>query len=141
MYSTSADPNMVKENVSLGAEDFIVKPSDINTFTGILTNILQKHLLTIFLCVFWLCIIPEKTFGQDGDKVPHVKELKKLSVEELMDIVVTSVSRSPEKLSQVASAIQVITSEDIERSTAIISKSAEETLGVLASGSAGTLKG
>lgn len=92
MYSTSADLNMVKENVSLGAEDFIVKPSDINTFTGILTNILQKHLMTIFLCVFWLCMIPEKTYGQVGDKLPHVKELKKLSIEELMDIVVTSVN-------------------------------------------------
>jgi len=39
--------------------------------------------------------------------------LKKLSVEQLMDIEVTSVSRRPEKLSETASAIQVITSEDI----------------------------
>jgi iron complex outermembrane receptor protein len=43
-------------------------------------------------------------------------ELKKLSVEELMDIEVTSVSRRPEKLSETASAIQVITQEDIRRS-------------------------
>jgi iron complex outermembrane receptor protein len=41
--------------------------------------------------------------------------LKKLSVEELMNIEVTSVSRHPEKLSKTASAIQVITQEDIQR--------------------------
>lgn len=44
--------------------------------------------------------------------------LKSLSLEELTDIEVTSVSRRPEKLSKVASAIQVITSEDIRRSGA-----------------------
>src|SRR6185436_12830656 len=45
-----------------------------------------------------------------------VKELKKLSVEELMNIVVTTVSKSPEKLSEAASAIQVVTGEEIRRS-------------------------
>src|SRR5205823_6377116 len=43
---------------------------------------------------------------------------KHLSVEELMDIEVTSVSRRPEKVSETASAIQVITQEDIRRSGA-----------------------
>ena len=42
--------------------------------------------------------------------------LKKLSLEELMNIEVTSVTRRPEKLSETASAIQVITQEDIHRS-------------------------
>lgn len=45
--------------------------------------------------------------------------LKKLSLEELTNIEVTSVSRRPEKLSEVASAIQVITAEDIQRSGAM----------------------
>src|SRR6185369_4140104 len=45
-------------------------------------------------------------------------ELKKLSLEELLNIEVTSVSRRPEKLSETASAIQVITSEEIHRSGA-----------------------
>jgi iron complex outermembrane receptor protein len=45
-------------------------------------------------------------------------ELKKLSLEELLNIEVTSVSRRPEKLSETASAIQVITQEDIRRSGA-----------------------
>ncbi len=37
--------------------------------------------------------------------------LKSLSVDELMDIEVTSVSKRPEKLSETASAIQVVTQE------------------------------
>ncbi len=44
--------------------------------------------------------------------------LKKLSLEELMDIEVTSVSKRPEKLREVASAIQVITNEHIRASGA-----------------------
>lgn len=43
-------------------------------------------------------------------------ELKKLSLEELMDVDITSVSRRPEPLRQAAAAIQVITQEDIRRS-------------------------
>src|SRR6266487_2778710 len=43
-------------------------------------------------------------------------ELKKLSLDELLNTEVTSVSRRPEKLSETALAIQVITQEDIRRS-------------------------
>jgi iron complex outermembrane receptor protein len=43
---------------------------------------------------------------------------KKLSLQQLMDIEVTSVSKRPEKLSETASAIQVITGEQIRRSGA-----------------------
>jgi Outer membrane receptor for ferrienterochelin and colicins len=44
--------------------------------------------------------------------------LKHLSIEELMDIEVTSVSRAPETLSSAAAAVGVITDEDIRRSGA-----------------------
>ncbi|MDR3387868.1 MAG: TonB-dependent receptor [Rudaea sp.] len=44
--------------------------------------------------------------------------LKQMSLDELMNIDVTSVSRHPEKLSRAASAIQVITADDIRRSGA-----------------------
>ncbi len=43
-------------------------------------------------------------------------DLTELSIEELSDIEVTSVSRKPQKLSQAAAAIFVITGEDIRRS-------------------------
>ncbi|MCG8472471.1 MAG: TonB-dependent receptor [Desulfobacterales bacterium] len=46
------------------------------------------------------------------------EDLTELSIEELANIEVTSVSRSPRKLSQSAAAIFVLTSEDIRRSGA-----------------------
>jgi iron complex outermembrane receptor protein len=45
-------------------------------------------------------------------------ELKQMSLEELMDIQVTSVTRQPEPLLQAAAAVQVITREEIRRSGA-----------------------
>ena len=45
--------------------------------------------------------------------LPQADALKKLSVEELMNIEVTSVSRRPERLAQAPSAIQVISGEEI----------------------------
>lgn len=53
-----------------------------------------------------------------GQQFFSPRELKKLSVEELMNVEVTLVSRTPEKLTETASAIQVITGEDIRRSGA-----------------------
>jgi iron complex outermembrane receptor protein len=53
-----------------------------------------------------------------GQVVFAPRELKKLSVQELMNVEVTLPSRTPEKLTEAASAIQVITNEDIRRSGA-----------------------
>lgn len=49
------------------------------------------------------------------DTLISIDKLQNLSLEELMNIQVTSVSKRPEKLTEVASAIQVITAEDIRR--------------------------
>jgi iron complex outermembrane receptor protein len=53
-----------------------------------------------------------------SDSVSSPDVLKTLSVEELMNVVVTSVSRRAEPLAHAASAIQVITQADIRRSGA-----------------------
>jgi iron complex outermembrane receptor protein len=50
--------------------------------------------------------------------------LKRLSIEQLMDIEVTSVSRTPESLSSAAAAVSVLTNEDIQRSGATTSPEA-----------------
>src|SRR5437764_653458 len=55
---------------------------------------------------------------QRPDSSLTADSLKKLSIEQLMGVEVTSVSKRPERLSQTASAIQVITQEDIRRSGA-----------------------
>jgi iron complex outermembrane receptor protein len=56
--------------------------------------------------------------GQTQPTLPSSDILKKMSVDELLDIQVTSVSKRPEKLSEAASAIQVITGDDVRRSGA-----------------------
>src|SRR5947209_16861779 len=56
--------------------------------------------------------------AQRPDSSLSADSLKKLSIEQLMNVEVTSVSKRPERLAQVASAIQVITQDDIRRSGA-----------------------
>ncbi len=66
--------------------------------------------------------LAQPSAAQQRDSVTQtpdsLRALKTLSVEELMNVEVTSVSRRAERLSQTASAIQVITQEDIRRSGA-----------------------
>src|SRR2546428_12816006 len=57
-------------------------------------------------------------FAQQPDSSLSAEALKKLSIEQLINLQVTSVSKRPERLSQTASAIEVITQEDIRRSGA-----------------------
>jgi iron complex outermembrane receptor protein len=55
----------------------------------------------------------------DPNHDPELGALKRLSLDELMDLEVTSVSKRPEKLSETPSAIQVVTNQDIRRSGVI----------------------
>lgn len=80
------------------------------------------RLIKLLFCSLALFVItgmafPKKVIAQDADTV-STTDLKRLSIEELMNIQVTSVSRKPEKLADVASAIQILTRQDIQRSTA-----------------------
>jgi len=91
-------------------------------FKNAFNSILQKHPLCRFsafivVLLFSLTFIPLSVFAQE-DSLSQPSYLKKMSLEELMSIEVTSVSKKTEKLSEVASAIQVITQEDIRRSGA-----------------------
>jgi iron complex outermembrane receptor protein len=52
------------------------------------------------------------------DAPASIGDLKQLTVEDLMNVEVTSTARHPQKLIEAASAIQVITQEDIRRSGA-----------------------
>lgn len=63
-----------------------------------------------------LAFCPLQTYADSESAT--IGDLKGLSVEQLMDIPVTSVARHPERLLEAASAIQVITQEDIRRSGA-----------------------
>lgn len=63
-----------------------------------------------------LVLLCHPVTGEEESITPS--ELKLMSLEELMDIEVRLVSRHPEKLTGAASAVQVITREDIRRSGA-----------------------
>jgi iron complex outermembrane receptor protein len=68
------------------------------------------------LLAFAFFLVAEPALAQQPDSAAQA--LKRLSIEQLMDLEVTSVSKRPERLSQTASAIQVITQDDIRRSGA-----------------------
>jgi iron complex outermembrane receptor protein len=75
---------------------------------------------SILLCctstlLAWICCT-DSLLAQQRPARPSVADLKKLSVEELMGIRVTSVSKRPEPLGGAPAAIAVVTSEDIRRS-------------------------
>jgi iron complex outermembrane receptor protein len=56
--------------------------------------------------------------AQTPDPRTSISELKKLSVDQLVDVEVTSVSRAAERLGGAAAAVTVVTNEDIRRSGA-----------------------
>src|SRR5256885_1818530 len=71
------------------------------------------------LLVTLACVcLAEPGLAQQPDSAAQAESLKTLSIEQLMNVEVTSVSKRPERLSRVASAIQVITQQDIRRSGA-----------------------
>ncbi|HEX4023899.1 MAG TPA: TonB-dependent receptor [Steroidobacteraceae bacterium] len=67
--------------------------------------------LALMLCA-WVCPAPADT------DTAALDQLKGLSIEQLMNIPVTTVARHPQKLIDTASAVQIITQEDIRRSGA-----------------------
>lgn len=81
----------------------------ISTFS--ILSALHFVLLLLSLFIF----LP--SFAQEDDQLDPI-ELKKLSLEELMNLEVMLVTRSPQKLTEAASAVQVITGEDIRNSGA-----------------------
>ena len=85
------------------------------------TQLSGKRLSTAFVRLLHIPVVLALTSvlaSAQTSQTPGSHSLKEMSIEELMDVQVTSVSRRPEKLSETASAIQVITSEDIRRSGA-----------------------
>ncbi|TLY53881.1 MAG: hypothetical protein E6K50_05215, partial [Gammaproteobacteria bacterium] len=59
-----------------------------------------------------------QAFASAQGATPTAGDLKQLSIEDLMNLDVTSVTKQPQRLLQAAAAIQVITADDIRRSGA-----------------------
>src|SRR5438270_10986636 len=73
--------------------------------------------ILLILCAAQTCLLAEETnrFGHSHGEL-NPGDLKEKSLSELMEVMVTSVSKKAEKLSEAASAVTVITQEDIRRS-------------------------
>jgi iron complex outermembrane recepter protein len=72
-----------------------------------------------FWCVLlWVTVWSSELVAAEVDSPNSLSALKLLSIEELMEIEVTSVSRSPIALGDAPSALQVLTSQHIRRSGA-----------------------
>src|ERR1041384_449361 len=73
----------------------------------------------MLLCTAQTCMLAEET-NRVSNSAAELRpgELKEKSLKELMEVIVTSVSKKAEKLSEAASAVTVITQEDIRRSGA-----------------------
>ena len=96
----------------------ISRPSfPVRVACGAALRLFARRLLECASLVFAAGLFSAPARAAQGETVP-LSALKKLSVEQLMDVEVTSVSRRPEKLLDAAAAIQVITGEDIRRSSA-----------------------
>lgn len=81
-----------------------------DVFKMVARQILKRGTVTLLLALSLAISAPAQNPPQD---------LSKLSVEDLMNVEVTSVSKKEQKVSQTAAAIFVITQEDIRRSGAI----------------------
>ena len=69
----------------------------------------QNKYKKILIFITFLVLLATPGLAQD------VSDLKSMSLEDLMNIRVTSVSKKPQRLLDAASAIYVITQEDIRR--------------------------
>ena len=65
-----------------------------------------------------LAAVGGRAFAGAPVDMPIAGDLKRLSIEDLMNLDVTSVAKEPQRLLQAAAAIQVITADDIRRSGA-----------------------
>lgn len=81
----------------------------------LINNILVGFWSLFFISLTALFILHGNAEGKERDR-QNEENLVELSLEELMDITVTSVSKKEQKISQAAAAIFVITQEDIRRS-------------------------
>src|SRR5690606_29206054 len=75
------------------------------------THTFDRSITFRIIHLFFFILMCAPAFSQQ-----EVSDLKKLSLEELLDVEVTLVSKHPERLITAASAIQVITYDDIKRS-------------------------
>jgi iron complex outermembrane receptor protein len=79
-------------------------------------KIIIKALSGMALSPIFLFLFISVSWAENLSEEDEIDYLKQLSIENLLKIEVSSVSKKPEKLSDASAAIFVITAEDIRRS-------------------------
>src|ERR1700719_3273349 len=77
----------------------------------------RRSAACLLTCVL-LAPVGGRAFAGAQIDTPIAGDLKHLSIEDLMNLEVTSVAKGPQRLLQAAASIQVITAEDIRRAGA-----------------------
>jgi iron complex outermembrane receptor protein len=75
--------------------------------------------LRALLVLTFLLPASAPVIARQAPRADELSTLKTLSLEELMDVDVTTVSRHPERASEAPAAVSVITGEDVRRSGAV----------------------
>src|SRR5882757_4183290 len=92
----------------------------MNRATGSRTLSAEKstrHTVVIIICIMILLVGPVNRSWADSSAEAD-ESLKQLSLEQLGNVEVTTVSKEPVKITQTPAAIYVLTQEDIRRSGA-----------------------
>jgi len=76
----------------------------------------RRVLKKVVACGLVSCAIPHFCIAADA---PQTSDLKRLTLEQLGDVEVTSVSKEPEQIWQTPAAVYVLTHDDIRRSGAL----------------------
>src|SRR3984893_12742179 len=92
-------------------------PLDADASAGTVRGRRSGSAACLLTCVLLVAVGGRAFAGAQVD-TPTAGDLKQLSIEDLMNLEVTSVAKEPQRLLQAAAAIQVITADDIRRSGA-----------------------
>ncbi len=76
----------------------------------------RKKTVALFMSLVLILFQLQPVWASDNTTEKQIQYLKSLSLEDLLQVQVTSVSKKPEKVGDAAAAVFVITSDDIRRS-------------------------
>ncbi len=110
----SGGPDSLAPPIDSSSEPTI--PGSIRSSTRVALRRIQAFFYAL-ISILFCAVLARAEERSPGTAAPE-KFLKKLSLEELMNVEVTSVSKKPEKLLEVPAAVYVISGEDIRRSGA-----------------------
>lgn len=91
----------------------LISPKSANPYTENSTGTYPRPLLSLLFALIFFCL---KASAAGVENNEELQRLKHLSLDDLLEVTVTSVSRKKQTLSDAASAVYVITREDIRRS-------------------------